>query len=200
MRLVYVRESDLDHTGDAMTSAILSDGQPISEDEFLAIGETPDRIELFDGSLVMTPAPTTIHQQIVGELYAALRTPARRAGVRALPGANVRLSPSRILIPDFLITTEMTNSLIINAGAVVLICEVVSPSNATTDRLTKKHYYATAGIPWYLLIEQDTGTLHLHRLAGDAYTEHSVTKPGDVLHLTEPVIADIDPEELLSPR
>ena len=195
MRLVFVRESDLDHTGDAMTSAILSDGQPISEDEFLAIGETPDRIELFDGSLVMTPAPTTIHQQIVGELYAALRTPARRAGVRALPGANVRLSPSRILIPDFLITTEMTNSLIIDAGAVVLICEVATPS-----RLIKKQYYAAAGIPWYLLVEQDTGTLHFHRLAGDAYMEHSVTKPGDVLHLTEPVIADIDPEELLSPR
>ena len=49
------------------------------------------------------------------------------------------------------------------------------------------HYYAAAGIPWYLLVEQETGTLHLYRLDGDSYLEHSVTKPGDVLTLTEPV-------------
>ncbi|WBC02229.1 MULTISPECIES: Uma2 family endonuclease [unclassified Micromonospora] len=59
------------------------------------------------------------------------------------------------------------------------------------------HYYAAAGIEWYLLVEQETGTLHLHRRQGRHYREVSVTKPGSVLELTEPVQATIRPEDLV---
>ena len=88
----------------------------------------------------------------------------------------------------------------IDAGAVRLVCEIVSPSNASADKVLKMHYYAEAGIPWYLLVEQDTGALHLYRLADRHYVEHSVTRPGEVLRLAEPVAAEIRPEELLPPR
>jgi hypothetical protein len=39
--------------------------------------------------------------------------------------------------------------------------------------------------------------LHLHQLVGTTYAEHSVTRPGDVLKLTDPVIAEIDPTKLV---
>jgi hypothetical protein len=61
------------------------------------------------------------------------------------------------------------------------------------------HYYATAGIPWYLLVEQETGAIHLNELVGNHYVERSVTRPGEVLRLTEPVDVTIYPADLLPP-
>ncbi|GGQ40719.1 Uma2 family endonuclease [Couchioplanes azureus] len=80
-----------------------------------------------------------------------------------------------------------------------MVCEIVSPSNASADRVLTMHYYAAAGIPWYLIVEQETGALHLHELAAGKYKERSVTKVGEVLHLTDPVVAEISPEDLLPP-
>jgi Uma2 family endonuclease len=78
-----------------------------------------------------------------------------------------------------------------------LICEIVSPGNAATDRVLKMHYYAEARIPWYLLVEQDTGSLHLYREKNGHYVEESTARRGEVLELTEPVHAVIRPERLL---
>ncbi|MFG3301130.1 Uma2 family endonuclease [Micromonospora chersina] len=85
------------------------------------------------------------------------------------------------------------------ADDVRLVCEVISPSNAATDKVLKMHYYAAADIEWYLLAEQETGTLHLYRRHGRHYREESVTKPGAVLELelAEPVRATIRPEGLV---
>ncbi|MCO1617609.1 hypothetical protein [Micromonospora sp. CPM1] len=46
-------------------------------------------------------------------------------------------------------------------------------------------------------MEQETGTPHLHRRQGRHYREVSVTKPGSVLELAEPVRATIRPEDLV---
>jgi hypothetical protein len=51
-----------------------------------------------------------------------------------------------------------------------------------------------------LQVYQEDGSLHLSgRPAGSAYHTHSVTSAGDVLRLSEPVLATIDPAELLPP-
>ena len=48
-----------------------------TEQEYLALGETAERIELFDGGLQVTPAPTFRHQDIS---YALAAAPTRRSG------------------------------------------------------------------------------------------------------------------------
>lgn len=181
-----------------MTSAIFSQGRPMTESEFLALGETPERIELFDGSLHVTPAPTTRHQKISLRLGAALDPVAEDAGLQVHLAINVRLGPDRIPIPDLaIIEDDNIEKLVVDASAVRLICEITSPSNATTDRVLKKHYYAAAGIAWYLLIDPQEPTLRLYQLAGGVYREYAVAAGDEPLHLTEPVVATITPADLL---
>lgn len=74
-----------------MTAAVFGHDGPWTEEEYLSLGKTPQRVELFDGSLHVTPAPTPRHQNISGELRAALRQPARSAHLRVLEAVNVRL-------------------------------------------------------------------------------------------------------------
>lgn len=184
-----------------MTTALFADEQQMSETEFLALGETPERIELFDGSLHLTPAPTYRHQHISGELLTTFKPAARRSGLYAFEGVNVRLKPHRIMIPDLVITAGFDfTELIGDASTMRLVCEIISPSTASTDKVYKMHHYAEAGIPWYLIVEQDTATLHLYELAGTTYTEHSVTAVGEIMELTDPIVVSIDPAALLLPR
>lgn len=183
-----------------MTSAIFKHGLPMTEEDFLALGETSERIELFDGSLFVTPAPTPRHQHISSELAGTLRAAAKKAGLQVHEAVNVRLDQGRIPIPDLAVTTSIDyDNPVIDATAVRLVCEIVSPSNASADRVLKMHYYAAAKIEWYLLVEQETGTLHLYELSGDHYVVRSVTTVGRELELTEPVQATIAPADLLPP-
>ncbi|RZU50180.1 Uma2 family endonuclease [Krasilnikovia cinnamomea] len=179
-----------------MTTAIFGHGRPWTEEDFLALGETNDRVELFDGSLFVTPAPTPRHQRISRRLANALDT----GELEVHEAVNVRLRPGRVPIPDVVVTDPLDfDEVFVSAAVVRMVCEIVSPSNASADKVLKMHYYAAAAIPWYLLVEQDTGALHLYRLSGDRYLEHSVTLPGGVLTLTDPVQATIRPEDLLPP-
>ncbi|MEU4559766.1 Uma2 family endonuclease [Actinoplanes sp. NPDC023936] len=173
----------------------------VTEAEFLALGETRERIELFDGTLHLAPALTPRHQHFTSALVAALVSATPHTGIQVLRAVNVRVGPDRIAIPDLVVTEEIDlDELVVDASAVRLVCEILSPSNGDTDKVLKRHYYATAGIPWYLLGDPVTGTLRLFALDGSAYSEVQVATPGTPLRLTEPVAVTIDPGQLLPPR
>ncbi|MBL7254914.1 Uma2 family endonuclease [Paractinoplanes lichenicola] len=65
------------------------------------------------------------------------------------------------------------------------------------DRALKKHYYESAGIPWYLVVDHIALTIDLFELVGTTYEKRSMTHGGEILHLTEPVLVDLDLAALL---
>ncbi|WP_436520433.1 Uma2 family endonuclease [Actinoplanes sp. HUAS TT8] len=186
-----------------MSMGMLDDHEgPWTEADWLELGETHSRIELIDGSLWVSPAPNFPHQAISTQLLFNLRNPARNAGLRALPTTNLRLKTGRIVIPDIVIGRGPRLGTIDEAADVVLVCEITSPSNATTDRQQKKLFYSAAKIPWYLLVEPDFGdyesvTLQLFRLEGQTYVEHATAKRGETLCSDLPFPMSIDTEALL---
>src|SRR5437763_12310577 len=71
-------------------------GLRMTADEFLALGETPERYELIDGTVVMSPSPTPIHQLIVVELLQQiLAWKQAHAGARVFPDTDLRRSEER---------------------------------------------------------------------------------------------------------
>jgi Uma2 family endonuclease len=176
-------------------------GGPWSEEEYLALGETEARIELFDGALHVSPSPPRRHHRILRRLANLLDPGAEARGLIVDIEPNVRLMTGRLVIPDLIVSTELSDDeLVASAAAIELVCEITSSSNAATDKVLKMHYYAGAGIPWYLIVEHQTLALQLFRLQDGVYTKHSTTEPGGVLRMSEPVTAEIRPESLLPER
>ncbi len=179
-----------------MAAPVVDHNFPWTEEEFFAFGETNARVELFDGSLLVSPAPTVRHQVLSVALRNALHPAAREAGLYIYLAINLRLRTGRIAIPDLVIARPVDpDTLVVEARHVELVCEITS-TNAATDRVLKMHYYAVAGIPWYLLVDPRPLRLSLFRLDGDKYVEEAGAVPGEPLLFTAPIVTELDPASL----
>lgn len=185
-----------------MSVALLEHPEPWSEDEYFALGETSNRIELVDGSLWVSPAPSKRHQHIAFLLATGLYAAAERVGLLVLQDVNLRLATGRVLQPDLVVADTDDLGTTVEAAEARMVVEVVSPSNAGTDRLLKPQLYAAAGIGWYLRVEQpqDAVELHLQRLAGDHYVPVEVAVPGQTLTCDEPFPFTLEVASLLRGR
>ncbi|MBB5871392.1 Uma2 family endonuclease [Allocatelliglobosispora scoriae] len=171
----------------------------VTEEDFWALGETPERFELLDGTLIVPPSATGFHQMASLGLANALRD-AVHPGQFILEAVNVRLRPGAIVIPDVVIVLDDYDKLYFEPEQVVLVAEIVSPSNAAHDRVTKLQLYAKAGIPLYIIAERTMKGLHLQllQLVDGYYVEVSRAGDGERLTLTDPLrTVEIDPATLL---
>jgi Uma2 family endonuclease len=180
-----------------MALALTEHLRPWTEDEYFALGETVDRVELFDGSLVVTPAPNVRHQVVSRRLADVLDPPAREAGLTVYLTINLRPRNGRIFVPDLVVSRPVDlDTLVVDAPSIALVCEVTS-TNAGTDRLLKMNCYAEAGIPRYLIVEPKGPVLELYKLDGDRYVPEASAGPGGRLLITDPVVVEIDPGSLV---
>ena len=153
-----------------MTATVFGNPLPLTEDEFLALGETQQRVELIDGSLLLSGRGAPRHQYVVQ----ALATVLRAGDGHVLAAVNVRLRPGRILIPDLIVAADIDfDSPLVEATSVRLVAEIFSPASPAIAEVLRMHCYAAAGIRWYLLLDQETAALRGYELVGERYLERS---------------------------
>lgn len=73
------------------------------------------------------------------------------------------------------------------------VCEALSPSTASLDRIKKARIYARAGIGWYSIIDPAERSVEVLRLAGGVYTQHSACMLGERLVLEPFSTESFDP-------
>ncbi|WP_063017287.1 Uma2 family endonuclease [Nocardia niwae] len=122
--------------------------------------EIAEQIELWDGRVVWVRRGPGEHQVFTRRLTNSLERCARKSMSdepehcwRVNFETNVflgRTGKSNFLTPDFLVHRCLESPYQdVRGNDVVLVGEVLSPSNTQTDIEAEKGRYASAGIPWY---------------------------------------------------
>jgi Uma2 family endonuclease len=187
---------------DVSVASIEQHGGPWTVEDVLGLDEDRRyRYELLGESLVMSPAPGLRHQRASRRLANLLESAALAAAapVEVLEAINVTL-PSGLVVPDIVVAdagATVEDAVSIDAEAVLLVVELVSPGNSTMDRRFKPLLYAEAGIPAYWRLEADPAPmLVISELEGGHYLERTTALPGAVTRVDTPFPFEIDPAGL----
>lgn len=157
------------------------------------------RVEIINGSIVVSPTPMIDHAKIVRLVRKAL---ASAMPDEALDFENVTIeiaATGERYIPDVLIVPESAapkGEWLLNAEDCLLAVEVTSPSNPEDDRIKKPHGYASAGVPLYLLVDALERSVTLFSSPfGNVYHGQFTIDFGEKIRIPEPFDVTIDTAE-----
>ena len=167
----------------------LRTGTRMSLDEFLALGETDERLELFGGVLYLMSTPTKDHQFLMGEFYLHLALYLNRF---ALPPAEVYQDITTILSVSLQNAVEPDLVVIISGrsdiggrihveGVPDIAVEILS-TDRRHDLVFKRRIYAEAGVKEYWIVDPRHDTVLPLALQDDGtYADCPPLGPGDTL-------------------
>lgn len=139
------------------------------------------RAEILAGNVVTSPAPLPRHSKVQRALGRFVGGPFDDDDGHGGPGGwwifvevDVELGPHDIVRPDL---AGWRRGRLADPGdqrpiTVVpdWICEILSPSTASRDRVAKQNLYARSGVAHYWLVDADARTLEALELSGDRWS------------------------------
>jgi Uma2 family endonuclease len=124
-----------------------------------------NRYEVVHGELLVTPAPKTRHQAVIGRLHVALHAYLAPLGLSEglflgpadyFHGSDVYVQPDLLVgLPEEISEDWRT------VRHLRLVVEVLSPSSARSDRLVKRRAYQEAGVECYWVVDADRAVIEV---------------------------------------
>jgi len=129
-------------------------GRPFTVAELDRMPDDGRRYELLDGTLVVSPRPTTIHQFVAMRLLRALAD-ACPEDLCVVPEPAVELGPQTEFDPDLVVVRMDQIGGAKFTEPPLLVVEIRSPSTALIDLNRKKAAYERFGVPSYWIVNPD---------------------------------------------
>ncbi|MEM7586647.1 MAG: Uma2 family endonuclease [Acidobacteriota bacterium] len=154
--------------------------------------EDGERWELIGGKpFSMSPAPSSRHQTIVGNLFGQLYQHFQGRQCRPFVSPiDVKLSAEDVVQPDIAVVCDPNQVQETHVeGPPTLAIEVLSPSTHRHDRVRKLRLYARAGIQEYWLVQPYPAVIEVLGLTGEHYQIAGAYT--DTETLTSPTFPDL---------
>lgn len=128
-----------------------------------ALPNDSNRYEVIDGELFVTPAPTWRHQDAVLRLHALIAEYLRHepVGHALVAPADVVFTSTRAVQPDLFVVPLIDGRVPLHFDEVrrlLLAAEVLSPSTARADRVSKRRLYRDVGVDECWIVDLDSRT------------------------------------------
>lgn len=128
-------------------------------EEVLGFPADGNRYEVVHGELLVTPAPAAVHQILVSGLFYRIQTYLDRhaAIARALVSpADITWGRDVLVQPDVFVVAAAEMSRDWKTYKTLLLAvEVLSPSSARGDRVTKRRAYQEHGVGTYWIVDPE---------------------------------------------
>jgi Uma2 family endonuclease len=153
-----------------------------------------ERWELIDGvPYNMSPAPSTAHQRVIGELFFALRSYLKGKTCEVFTAPfDVHLFASEkneetdtVVQPDLSIICD-PNKIDEKGckGSPDLIIEVLSPATARKDKWEKFHQYEKAGVKEYWIVDVTHKMVETYVLVDEKYNQRKIYSSEDEIRVS----------------
>jgi Uma2 family endonuclease len=135
--------------------------------------ESNQPCELWDGELIMSPAPSFYHLEVTLRFYRRLYdwVSQHRLGKVVAGPIDMVLSPHRVTQPDVVFISEARLDIISGVihGPVDLAAETISLGNRSRDRIEKRDLYEQYGVREYWLVDPEAQTVEVLCLEDGRY-------------------------------
>jgi len=133
--------------------------------EVLAFPPDRNRYEVVQGELLVTPAPSQPHQIVLENLFVRLReyvqVVPKVARVFFAPG-DIIWSEDEYVQPDlFVVPAHEVTGNWRDCQTLLLAAEIISPSSARADRVTKRRLYQQRGVATYWVVDYAAGLVEV---------------------------------------
>jgi Uma2 family endonuclease len=168
----------------------VEDMENMPDDEF--------RYELDDGVLIVSPAPSNLHQHMMFRLAQVLDA-ACPPEFLVLPGPGVNISRYQHRVPDVAVVPADSMDTVFQVVPPLLAVEVASPRTLLYDRNRKKDVYEQFGIPAYWIVEpdRDKPELTVFELRDDRYHQVARVAGDEAFEAARPFPVSVTPSVLV---
>jgi len=147
------------------------------------------RYELLDGDILVSPAPTVLHQWVAANLEFILQSHVRRHHLGVVLASPIDVvfgegNVREVVQPDILFISNERRRIISDKeiqGAPDLLIEVLSESTAERDRGYKKTLYGRYGVCEYWLADPQARTINVYAIRGEDLVLTGTFRNGDTM-------------------
>jgi len=179
------------------TVTTLPRGRALTRDDLDTMPDDGHRYELIDGTLIVTPAPLTQHQIIVGELFLVLHNACPNDLRVLMAPLDVALDDGTVMQPDLLVARREDFTARDLPVAPLLAVEVLSPSTRRVDLTLKRSRYEAAGCASYWVVDPEGPALTAWELRDGEYVEVAHVTGEEQFAASAPYDVTISPAQLL---
>ena len=146
------------------------------------VPESNQPMELWDGELIMPPAPSFSHQKTSDHFHDLLKAWVRKhhLGDTVVSPIDMVLTKHRTTQPDVVFISKERLGIIKKQiiGPADLIAEIISPESRKRDRIDKRDLYEQHGIKEYWIVDPEAETVEVLYLESGQYKLIGRWNPG----------------------
>jgi Uma2 family endonuclease len=152
--------------------------------------------ELLDGALLVSPAPTRLHQRAVARVFTILTAACPPEFEVLFAPLDWRPDGRTSLQPDVVVLADRDSRGIV-ADSLLLAVEVLSPSTRRKDAVFKGSKYEDSGVASFWLVDPETPAISAFELVAGHYVLAGEATGNAAVTLSRPFAVTVIPSTLV---